>query len=555
MQLNKFQQSLLISLSFLIVAFGQPYWSAVSSFFASIVGFGLFFRLLCSFENPTQRFWIALAWFTAVQLVQFTWFLSHPYIYIVSVYVLISLFFGIQWGFLGILADPYKIRYLSRIVLIASVWTLFEWSRLFILSGFAFNPLGLSLSANIYALQTASLWGVFGMSFWVLFVNLIGLKAWLAWPQKKAVLLWGFLAILPYVFGYTQLTIHGKNSENVSFNVVLVQPVLPIEENLPFENTSAYIRFVHSEWEKILLLAKEHLGKKIDLIALPEFIVPFATYTPIFRFEETKNTFLKIFGHENLANLPSLHEPLAKEYFTSTGSVWMVSNAYWLQAMSNVFKAPVIAGMMDVVDFFDGHRESYSAAQYVVPTKEKYKDWPPFKRYDKRILVPMGEYIPFSFCRDLAASYGITGSFTPGQTATIFPAAIPFGVSICYEETFGHLMREARLNGAELLVNLTSDIWYPTVAQQHCDHARLRTTENGIPLVRACNTGITTGFDCLGRELATHGETSEDKIWTPGALYIQVPVSSFHTLYSIWGDYFIVLMSLLGIGFSFLYRS
>lgn len=547
MQLTKFQQITLIILSFLIVSFGQPFWSDTASFLASIVGFALFFRALISLEGRKQRFWLATAWFTAVQIVQLSWFLSHPYLYIIAVHVLLSFLFGLQFGIIGLLADPRKITRFSRIILMTSCWTLLEWSRLFLLSGFAFNPIGMSLSANLYTLQTASLWGAFGMSFWVLFVNLLGLKAWIERTRYSS-LVWIVCAILPFVFGFIHMKIYDSDSTTETISTVLIQPVFPIEESMKFRDTASFVKFVEAEWKQILILSKEHLGKKIHLIALPEFIVPFATYSPIFRYDEVQKTFLEVFGEKGKNALPALQEPLASEYATPTGKVWMVSNGYWLQALANVFNTPVVAGMEDVEDFFDGHREYYSSAQYVEPMVDNH--WQPFQRYDKRILVPMGEYIPFSFCRNLAASYGISGSFTPGKEAKIFSAHIPFAVSICYEETFGHLMRETRLNGAELLVNLTSDAWYPILAQQHCDHARLRTVENGIPLIRACNTGITCGFDSLGREIKTLGDNPHEKIWKPGALYLQVPVFSYHTLYSILGDYLILAICFLGIAWA-----
>ena len=420
----------------------------------------------------------------------------------------------------------------------------------FPLSGFAFNPIGMSLSANFYTFQTASIWGAFGLSYWVLLVNLLALKAWLEFPRYSTSLIWACCALLPFSFGFVKFKLYESKFSSETFNAVLIQPVFPIEESLKFRDSASFIKFVVSEWKQILILSKEHFGKKIDLIALPEFIVPFATYAPVFNYDEVRKTFLEVFGSEVEGDLPPFQKPLASDYEILNGSMPLASNAYWLQGLANVFKAPVLAGMEDVEDFFDGHREYYSSAQYAQPMSNK--PWKSFKRYDKRILVPMGEYIPFSFCRNLAATYGITGSFTPGKEAKIFPSKVPFGVSICYEETFGHLMRENRLNGAELLVNLTSDAWYPSLAQQHCDHARLRTVENGIPLIRSCNTGITCGFDSLGREIKVLGDSSHDKIWKPGALYIQVPLFSYHTLYSFLGDYLIVAISLVGVLFGLL---
>ncbi len=542
---TKLKQIIVILISFLIVSFGQPVSSHFLSILASIIGFALFFHLLISLESRKQRFWLATAWFTAVQWVQLSWFLSHPYMYIIAVHLLFSLIFGLQFGLIGLLADRKKITKLSHIIFMTSCWVLLEWSRLFVLSGFAFNPIGMSLAANLYTLQTASLWGAYGMSFWVLFINLLGLKVWIEWPSYKLFVVWVSCIAFPFIFGYVQLKIYDPPHIKETFSAILIQPVFPIEESMKFRDMHSFVKFVESEWTQILILSKEHLGKKADLIVLPEFIVPFSTYTPIFRHEDVKKTFLEILGEHTHHLLPDPQEPLASKYQTPSGTVWMVSNGYWLQALANIFNASVVAGMEDVEDFLDGSRKYFSSAQYAEPTTDQ--KWKPFKRYDKRILVPMGEYIPFSFCGNLAAIYGITRSFTPGEEAKIFPAKVPLGASICYEETFGHLMRENRLKGAQLLVNLTSDAWYPNVAQQHCDHARLRTVENGIPLIRSCNTGITCGFDSFGREIKTLGNNPHEKIWKPGALYLQVPIFSYPTLYSIWGDYFIISVCFVGL--------
>jgi apolipoprotein N-acyltransferase len=145
----------------------------------------------------------------------------------------------------------------------------------------------------------------------------------------------------------------------------------------------------------------------------------------------------------------------------------------------------------------------------------------------------MGEYIPFEFCRKLAARYGIAGSFTPGKHAVLWSCEkLPFGVSICYEETFGNLMRENREKGARFLLNLTSDAWFPLskLPLQHYEHAKLRAVENGIPLFRACNTGVTAAVDPLGRERAALPEIET------GALRVEMPLQHFQTFYAHFGE-------------------
>lgn len=107
-------------------------------------------------------------------------------------------------------------------------------------------------------------------------------------------------------------------------------------------------------------------------------------------------------------------------------------------------------------------------------------------------------------------------------------------------------MRNGRQKGAELFVNVTNDGWYPfsRLPEQHFIHGRVRAIENGVPLLRACNTGITAGVDSLGRTVARF-ENNEGKFELErGALYVPLDLYAFSTLYTFWGDALILILSL-----------
>jgi apolipoprotein N-acyltransferase len=290
-----------------------------------------------------------------------------------------------------------------------------------------------------------------------------------------------------------------------------------------------------------LSTTQKQKGKLVDLIVLPEYVVPYGTYHPIFPLEEIKTLWKDLFGVEALKSLAPLHPPFASFLPTDQGNRWLVSNAFIVQSLANLFHSYVIVGLEDsvYVDEEQKRHESYSAAFHFSPDQRT-----PL-RYEKRVLVPMGEYIPFEFCRELASCYGISGSFTCGKEAKIFPGPVPYGATICYEETYGDLVCENRQKGAELLVNLTNDGWYPNsrLPQQHFDHARLRTVENGVPLVRACNTGITGAMDSLGQVIAVLGPDHMKTQEIADSLCVQVPTYHYATLYSKWGDKFILFLS------------
>jgi len=560
-RLKKQEQALLALLSFVLVAFGQPAWSWWLGLLTAAFGYSLFWRVLLDYERPKHRFWLATGWFFAVQLVQISWMISHPYSYIYVVYFGLSLVLGMLCGLFSLFMTRENIQKVPTLIGLAALWTLLEWSHLFFFSGYSFNPAGMALTGSLYPMHFASLWGVFGLSFWIILVNLVGLRAWLNLPSKSTVFAWVLLASIPYLFGIAHVTIrHAEYEQHLAQNdphlhAVLVQTAFPAEEALPFKDKQSYISFVLDEWTKVLDITKQHYGKKIDLIVLPEYVVPFGTYTFLYPYDYVKTAFEKAFGPNNNKNLPPKAEPFARAYHTAQGEVWFVNNAFWTQAIANTFQAEVVAGLEDAEDKEEGHREYYSSAIHFKPNATPETFTP--NRYAKRVLLPMAEYIPFSFCRELAAQYGIQGSFTIGQEATVMQGSkAPFGLSICYEETFGNLMRESRQNGSELLVNLTSDVWYPNsrLPQQHFDHARLRTVEAGIPLIRSCNTGITCAFDSLGRIVSVLGDDPFESEWVADSLYVKVPTYHYWTLYTRFGDSLIIGISLFGLLLLFAYR-
>ncbi|MCI5066226.1 apolipoprotein N-acyltransferase [bacterium] len=133
--------------------------------------------------------------------------------------------------------------------------------------------------------------------------------------------------------------------------------------------------------------------------------------------------------------------------------------------------------------------------------------------YHKRILMPYGEYTPFSDLFPwLLAVNKMAGNFTPGGETTLhrFPtAARPTGLSaaslICYEDVVQSLATEAVREGAELLVNLTNDAWFgdSIALQQHHLIATFRAIENRRFHLRATNTGQTGVISPLGETVSS----------------------------------------------------
>lgn len=541
----------LIPLSFIIVALGQPAWCWWCGLIASVAGYALFWTGMLALPTTKQRFFLSFCWASAVQLVHASWFISHPYWYIYPVWIAIAAFCGLQFALLSLLFNKEKIKSLPHLFLIAAFWTLLEWTRLHIVSGYSWNPIGIALSSHLLPLQTASLWGVYGMTFWVMIVNLLLLRSLVT--TKKNYALVALLALLPYAYGYLHISYHDRyfarhhtNPDNI-LSALLVQPAFKPEEIVVFKDRRSAIRHVMDEWGQILSILGRHKDASVNLVVLPEYTVPYGTYSAIYPFEMMKDRFIAAFGPEVEKKLPPLQEPWASQTILDIEPIWFVNNAFMSQALANIFDADLIIGLEDSEYIAGNKKEIYSSAICF------HCDGRDEERYEKRVLVPMGEYIPFEFCKNIAATYGITGSFTPGKGAKVFHVNnIEVGCCICYEETFGDMMRQNRVAGAKTLINLTSDVWYPDskLTWQHYDHARLRTVENGIPLVRSCNTGITCVMDSLGREVASLKDEQGNFEWVADALKVDIPLYTYRTLYSQTGDGaligFCLIISILG---------
>jgi apolipoprotein N-acyltransferase len=157
--------------------------------------------------------------------------------------------------------------------------------------------------------------------------------------------------------------------------------------------------------------------------------------------------------------------------------------------------------------------------------------------YDKVHLVPFGEYLPFQDFLERLGLMQLTkvqGGFIPGDRhrPIAVPRAPPFLPLICYEIIFPG---EAIPRGAERpgwLVNVTNDGWFgiSTGPYQHLQQARVRAIEEGLPLVRAANTGISMVSDPLGRVV------NSLPLGTEGVLDSPLPAALEPTLYSRIGD-------------------
>jgi apolipoprotein N-acyltransferase len=378
----------------------------------------------------------------------------------------------------------------SRVIALAASLTISEWLRGYVLTGFPWNAFGYALSEPLALAQTASLIGLWGMTFLAVAIfaspavlidgTSRGRRPWLL-PAIAVTLL-----VAMGIFGAFRLNAQPTNML-AKVKLRIMQPNL--QQDVKF-NYSAKAEVM----KKYLTLSDRASNpqsngmRDINVLIWPESAFPF------FLTREAD-------AMAQIANL------LPKGAVLITGSV----------------RAP---------DLPPGTRvtRAYNSI-YIID-----HDGNVLSVYDKLHLVPFGEFLPFQDWLEKIGLEQLTrvqGGFIPGARRRSLevpnaPRALPL---ICYEAIFpGDVVDRTDRPG--WIVNLTNDGWFgiSTGPYQHLQQARLRSIEQGLPVVRAANTGISAVIDPLGRVVARLGLGQE------GVLDSGLPAAIRPTIYARLGD-------------------
>jgi apolipoprotein N-acyltransferase len=168
---------------------------------------------------------------------------------------------------------------------------------------------------------------------------------------------------------------------------------------------------------------------------------------------------------------------------------------------------------------------------------------------DKAHLVPFGEYLPFS---DALTTLGLRqfvnapGGFDSGSRRKLLvaPGMPPIAPLICYEAIFPGDVRPAQ-GDPGVMINLTNDAWFGLTPgpHQHFAQARLRTIEEGLPLIRAANNGVSAVIDPFGRIIASLPLGSE------GVLDAGLPERLNPPLFARYGNILALIVLMVCLGF------
>jgi apolipoprotein N-acyltransferase len=336
----------------------------------------------------------------------------------------------------------------------AAAWVALEMVRLRLLTGFPWTPLGASQWQMTPLIQIASVTGVHGVTFLVVWVSLALYSSVLALLRNPTTrYIWLGEIILPTVtvllaFNLGLARLNHAPPPDTSLRVTFIQPAVPQTMIWdPAENTN---RFNH-----LIALTETALTNDTDLLLWPEAALPELTDA----------------AYEAITNLVQRHH--VPMIFSTDDVRHKVE--------------PTVDEPFDV----------FNAAFALTPDSDL------MDVYHKRRLVIFGEYIPFyrylPFMKRLTP---IAAGYASGERISRFHlAGYTLAPLICFEDAFPQHVRDHASADTDLLVNLTNDGWFGESAAQwqQAAMAAFRAVENGLPLLRCCNNGITCWFDANGR--------------------------------------------------------
>ncbi len=431
-------------------------------------------------------YWIAAALF--VDIGQFWWLVPFA---VAGFPAVLAIFTGVAVAASYALCQSLRLGGTERVLALVFCWCTAEWLRGHVLTGFPWNLIGYAWSGafpgGLAMLQFASLFGIYGLSLLTVLIACLPARLGdFSGRRWQSLLVAILLVALPAGWGAYRLS-HGHTGDVPGVTLRLVQPSIP----QTFKNDPAQLL---GNFRRLFALSTPSGSPPPTAIIWPEDAAP---------------PFLDRDGGARQA----IAQAAAPNGYVITGTT----------RTDPPPDNPVhVWNSLAAID----HEGTIRAS------------------YDKFHLVPFGEYVPL---RDILPIQKITPgtidfSTGDGPHTITLPGLPPFSPLICYEAIFpGAVVDPA--HRPDWLLNITDDAWYGNTSGpfQSVAIARLRAIEEGLPLARDGDNGISAMFDPYGRVVA---RLDLDAV---GALDVSLPLPLPPTLYSRWGDmpYFVGLLLMI----------
>jgi apolipoprotein N-acyltransferase len=395
----------------------------------------------------------------------------------------------------------------ARVFALAIAFGLAEYARGHILTGLPWNLFGYGLAATLPMMQTAAIFGVYALSLLAVLLFASPFAIWapqgsgLARPKGTALLTFVFSVALALGAAWGAARLQSANAASTGVRLRIVQANVDQANKWRPENSAEI-------FDTYLDLSRSGGGKGgldgISLLVWPETAVPFLLA-------------------ESAQALSAIGDvlPDGTSLLVGSGRIVEERDAQDRLVATRIYNSVLVIG--DKGDVLDG--------------------------YDKIHLVPFGEYLPFQdFMESLGIFQltGVRGGFSAGTGSRLLsvPGAPPARPLICYEIIFPDEVRDKSQRPGWFL-NVTNDAWFGGSAgpYQHFHQAQLRAVEQGLPVVRAANTGISAIIDPYGRVLGDLGLKKEGVV--DGLLPEALPNTKF-VMWERWIEIAVLVFALLG---------
>lgn len=425
--------------------------------------------------------------------------------------------------------DYFKFKVFNELAFVfalAAWWCIMEWVRTWIFTGFPWNFLATTQWQNIAVIQICEYTGLYGVSFVLALVNVSLAMAFYGWIKssysehkyKRPVPLMVSLGILllTIVYGANLALNSQKIKDPLTFKASVLQGDIPQCR----KGTEEQTRYAMNKYFE---LSAKAVVSKPDLIIWPETAVP----------------------------LPyRANYQICAEY------------RYRMKKIISENKIPFVIGSIDFEDVYSGadREPTFYNSVMLINNKGDLVD-----RYYKYHLVPFGEFVPLSkYFPQLSRLIGMGRDLGTGKTFNpieVYPG-VKAGFSICFEDVLPYISRNQVFAGANLLMVVTNDAWYPKSSEpeQHLANAVFRAIESRLPMVRCGNNSCSVLIqpdghisDAIFKSTDKNGKqvldiTKRGEGWAN--FNITVPKKPVLTFYSKHGDVFILLCWLI-FGFTF----
>ena len=391
-------------------------------------------------------------------------------------------------------------------IALSIIFSLLEYIKNNLYIGFPWGVFASALHKETILLQTADTFGIYGISFFIILINLF-ISSTLLYSQRKDI---NYLKKLRYTyihfsivfFIFSFLLIYGEN-KIISYRT---KKTIPLTIGIIQPNIDSYTKWDYSKKNQTIYIYKKlsmYLNNT-DIIIWPESVVP----GELIYDSKLFSSVMEVIGQKKTSIV------------LGSGNMVLKNNK-------------------------NKHKKIFYNSAYFITKNKKINGI-----YNKMILVPFGEYIPFKkqFPK-LKALTPIKESFTPGSNYTVFTLKkqkkeIKFSAVICIEDIYPNHIRNFVKNGADFLINITNDGWFKNTscAYQHYSLSVLRAVENNRYLIRCANTGISCVISPLGEtitKISKNGLVSDIRGILKTTIYI--PEKRTMTIYTKYGDLFIII--------------